>query len=264
MLLHGIFVLAIYAGSNPRQPDTNENIKLGMPSIEKPGYTYLVRKGYVLMHDNAKKGPLWAAFYLNKEYISKNKRKGTFKPDPDLPVGSRSELSDYKGEKGYSRGHMVASGDMRRADDIQAETFYLSNMWPQLQDFNGLGWSHLEDAMRGYCDTKEGAYIYVGPIYDMPRPTIAEQLLPTIGDNKVSVPKGFFRIIVRKKPNGKYEALAFEMPHMKIPSKADLTLYLVSVRKVEKDTNLNFDRNLSQVVQDSFETVKPKKLWAKP
>lgn len=263
MLLHGIFVLAICAGSSPRQPDVNENIRLGMPSIEKPGYTYLVRKGYVLMHDNTKKGPLWAAFYLNKNLLSTKPRKGSFKPDPDLPVGSRAELSDYKGS-GFSRGHMVASGDMRRAPDIQAETFYLSNMWPQLQELNGQGWGHLEDQMRSYCNTAEGAYIYVGPIFNKPLPASAKKLPATIGGNKVAVPKAFFRIIVRKNSAGKYEALAFEMPHMKIPAKADLAPYLVSIRKVENDTNLNFDSNLPKDVQDSFEKIKPKKLWAKP
>src|SRR5262245_13167622 len=102
-------------------------VKMGIPG--KSG-TPLCRKGYALSHDPARKTPIWVAEYLDKSKASgKLDRSDNFKPDPDLPVGDRAELADYKSaSKKYDRGHMSAAKDNAWDADAMDQSFYLSNM----------------------------------------------------------------------------------------------------------------------------------------
>lgn len=261
MVIQSILLAISLSFGSAGQTSGNENLLLGSPSVEKPGYTLLlVKKGFVVMHDNVRKGPLWVTFLMRKEYVANNPREGSFAADDALPVGQRAELDDYY-KSGFDRGHMAASADMRRADNIQADSFLLSNIWPQNHTLNAGAWAQLEALMRGYAVKSGAVQIYVGPVFTRPLPANAPPIPKTIGIGKVAVPTGFYRIIVRKKADGHYEALAFEMPNAPVSKKADLAIYLVSVRQVELDTSLDFCNNLSKVEQDSFETTRPRKLW---
>src|SRR5207247_1380708 len=131
------------------------------------------RKGFVLLHDDTRKVPLWCAYKMIPAWLSDRPRldNSAFKPDPDLPRGSRAELSDYR-NAGFDRGHMVPSDDMRRSDAIQAECFYLSNMVPQDSLLNERAWKKLEERVRGWIKESDETYICAGPVFGMPLKTI--------------------------------------------------------------------------------------------
>ena len=79
------------------------HLKYGTPSINGK---ILEREGYVLLHDSLKKVPLWVSYHLTRQHLQgTQERIDRFKPDPDLQVGKKAELSDYKGS-GYDRGHI--------------------------------------------------------------------------------------------------------------------------------------------------------------
>jgi endonuclease G len=56
-------------------------------------------------------------------------------------------LEDYKGS-GYDRGHLCPAADMTLNKTSMSETFYLSNMSPQMPGFKLGKWSTLEDQVR--------------------------------------------------------------------------------------------------------------------
>lgn len=89
----------------------NDNIKYGYPGGNG---RILVKKYYVILHEDSLRVPGWVAYHLTRHDLEGTSiRKNRFRPDPDIPVGSRAELIDYK-KSGYDRGHMAPVGDFKR------------------------------------------------------------------------------------------------------------------------------------------------------
>lgn len=225
-----------------------EFAKYGVPQNDG---TLLCRKGYLLGYNKDRKTPSWVAEHLTSERAdSSMARSNNFQPDPDLEEGERAELSDYKGS-GFDRGHMAPAGDMRWDLQAMTESFFLSNMVPQV----GIGmnrgiWKDLEEKVRHWAINRGEVYIYTGPIY--------EGDLKTIGSDKVAVPSRLFKIIYDPV---QVEAIAFIMPNQKLKA-SDMPSYIVPIREVEKETGLNFLSKLRKNIRDSLETETAEGLWS--
>ena len=130
--------------------------------------------------------PDWVLEVLSKDrFKGDGNRSGLkFRADPDLPAGERSEPKDYSKEanpKRFAQGHMAPAADMKFSQDAMKESFFLSNIAPQV----GLGlnsgiWSDLERLTRQWICGHGELVVISGPIYG-DRPA-------TIGDDKVAVP----------------------------------------------------------------------------
>ena len=83
---------------------------------------------------------------LDIEYANGN-RMENFRPDQRIPKRFRASLEAYKGS-GFDRGHLAASANLNETDIQNSETFLLSNMSPQLPEFNQKIWRDLEIAVR--------------------------------------------------------------------------------------------------------------------
>ena len=76
-----------------------------------------------------------------------------FQPDPLLPAGMRLTSADFD-DWGYQRGHILGSADRLNSKEANGQTFYLSNIMPQLKAFNEQGiWWNLESWLRSTYDT---------------------------------------------------------------------------------------------------------------
>lgn len=228
--------------------DCQEYTKYGVPGSNSD---ILCRKGYLLAHSPEKKTPVWVIEHLTTEKASGSlSRNDAFKADPDLPKGQRAEISDYK-NSGYDKGHMAPSADMAWDEDAMAESFYLSNMVPQV----GIGmnrgiWKDLEALVRKWVIKRGSVYIFTGPIYE-------GETIDDIGRNKVAVPTHLYKIVYDP---GKAEAISFVMPNAKLLS-TDMPKYIVTIRDIEKRTGLNFLSELDNQVQDTVESKKAVDLW---
>lgn len=211
----------------------------------------LCRKGYLLSHDPARKTPAWVAEHLTRDKAKKNaQRSNNFRPDSDLERGRRAELSDYKGS-GYDRGHMAPAADMAWDGQAMSESFYLSNMVPQVGAGMNRGiWAELEKKVRAWVLERGELYVYSGPIYP---PGEAK----TIGPNSVAVPEFLYKIVLDPE---KKEALAVIMPNRKL-STQDLPKYLVSIDEVEEKTGLQFFSTLPAREQERMESTRAPRLW---
>jgi len=225
-----------------------EYMKLGLPGNQGE---LLCRKGYLLSHSPDNKTPIWVIEHLTEEKASGTiPRYNKFEADPDLNVGERAELGDYKGSK-FDRGHMAPAADMRWAQQAMEECFYLSNMVPQVgRGFNQGIWKNLEEHVRDWAINRGELYVFTGPIYD-------GGVKEVIGKNKVAVPTHLYKIVYD--PH-KAEAIAFIMPNQKLNS-ADMPSYIVTIRDIEKKTGLDFLSSLDKPVQDLIETKKATMLW---
>lgn len=72
---------------------------------------------------------------------------------------------------------------MEFALDAYNETFFTSNISPQVRNFNNGVWNRLEQKVRYWAVKYDGIYVITGGVL--------ESSLMTIGKEKVSVPKFF-------------------------------------------------------------------------
>ena len=144
----------------------------------------------------------WVLHRLVKEAtLGKAERSNDFLSDPLVESGS-AVAQDYS-RSGYDRGHLCPAGDFKHDKELQDETFYMSNMSPQLPDFNRGIWSDLENKVRSWVKKRGELIIITGPIL--------KKGLPTIGRmNKIAIPEKFYKIIYDPATE---EAIAFLFPN---------------------------------------------------
>ena len=134
--------------------------------IPPPASGEVVKHTYYTIDYNEKhEQPNWVFYRLTIENTKgKAKRKDDFRPDPSVSTGS-AELSDYKGS-GYDRGHLCPAADMKQSDQAMSETFFLSNMSPQVPSFNRGIWAKLEAEVRRQIKGEDDTlYVITGPIF---------------------------------------------------------------------------------------------------
>ncbi|ANQ48195.1 DNA/RNA non-specific endonuclease [Flammeovirga sp. MY04] len=207
----------------------------GVQIIEHNYYTI----GYNEQHEQA----AWVAYELTKQELFKAaNRSNDFRSDHKVDTYS-ADLSDYKGS-GYDRGHLAPAADMSFNSDAMSESFYLSNMSPQIAEFNRGIWKNLEEQFRVWAYDLKNMYIITGPIL--------EDGLPTIGSNQVSVPKYYYKLALHvDEKNNTYEGICFIIPNK--GSSTPLKEYIVTIDALEEMTGMNFFSAVADSIEDKFE-----------
>jgi endonuclease G, mitochondrial len=196
--------------------------------------TVVNHKSYTFCFDDSLKFTKWVSYILTDEMLQKQVCKRTNDFRPDTSVSNSPQLADYK-KCGYDRGHLVNAEDMRFDLESESETFYLTNMAPQVPSFNRGIWKKLESQTRTWAKAHKKLYVITGGIL--------KDSIKYIG-NKVPVPPSFFKIIYDGQTN---TAIAFIMENNHHAS--HLIKYAVTIDKIENETKIDF----LQVLEDSIE-----------
>lgn len=203
-------------------------VPYGTPSTAA-NHPVICRTAYILEHDPVAKIPNWVAWTLTPDHaIGCVARSNAFATDQSLPNGAHSTPADYA-HSGYDQGHLANDADMSWDDQVEHESFYMSNMSPQLPSVNRGTWKNLESAERAWVySSKHPFTIYAGNVYSSSS--------KTIGDDKVVVPDSLFKILT---DNTTKKTYAFLFPH-KDGLDSDFTKYQVTVADVEKASGITF------------------------
>ncbi|MCR5130525.1 MAG: DNA/RNA non-specific endonuclease [Prevotella sp.] len=176
--------------------------------------------------------------------------------DPDLDSKYHFTSDPYR-YSGYDHGHIMASADRSYSYNNKAntQTFYMTNMQPQVNSFNAKVWANMEAKVRSWNTNnfRDTLYVVKGGTIDR-----WDQIITTIGSgqNKIPVPKYFFMAVLCKKSStnttaaGGYRALGFWIQH-KSNSDTDLRPYVVNIDELEEKTGIDFFCNLP----DQYEKV---------
>lgn len=217
----------------------SDNLALGAPSAN---LCIVDREGYALGYSEEHEQAAWVVYRLTAKELKKPvKRKDRFKPDPEIPTGSAA-LADYKGAP-YDRGHLAPFRDQAWSRKVREESFFLSNMSPQVQGFNRGIWGALEDQAREWAERDTALWVSSGPVL--------EPGLPTIGKNRVSVPKAYFKVLLDLQ--GRTKAIGFLLRNE--PSSQPLETFAVSIDSVEALTGLDFFGALPDSLESRLEAV---------
>jgi endonuclease G len=211
----------------------------------------LHRTGYVLSYNVGYRLANWVAWALTAtEALSTEvERDDSFKADPDL-IGKSAQLSDYK-KSDYDRGHLAPAGDMKWSELAMEESFYLSNVCPQVSGLNQGIWKTIEGECRQWAVDYGEVWIVTGPV-------VKEGAL-RIGKNEVVVPQYFYKVICRFSDN-KYHGIAFLLENQAY-KEVDWKSLVIPVDSVEKITGLDFFPLLPDREEESMESVVDVSIW---
>lgn len=169
-----------------------------------------------------------------------------FQPDPAVETSLQLSTSEC-GQSGFQRGHIIASEDRIMTKDANGQTFYMTNIQPQIGEFNTGVWQKLENQVRTYAPTNDTDTLWVvkGGTIDN-----SEQILKyTV--NGFIVPKYFFMALLMKNKYG-YKAMGIWIEH-KANNSTTLSNYIVNIDELERLTGIDFFCNLPDDVEDHVE-----------
>jgi DNA/RNA non-specific endonuclease len=179
------------------------------------------------------------------------KRTDAWAWDPIIPQKYSTE-SMFK-NSGYDRGHLVASHDRVYSREANMQTFYYSNMSPQLPSFNQKYWAKLEKQVQDWGRNKSFRDIlYVakgGTIRD-------DQVENTKVKGRIVVPKYYWMAMVVKK-GATYHGLAFWLEHKEWDMKTPMMTVAISIDELEKKLGFDLFHNFPDEIENKFEAEDP-------
>lgn len=225
------------------EKDTRNFIAFNLPS--ELGNQIIKRPFYTLSYNKTHEQADWVAYTMLPfpDSISV-KRKDAFREDP-LVEGGSATLDDYK-KSGFDRGHLAPAKAMSFSKESMSESFFLSNMSPQVGiGFNRGIWRFLEAQVYKWSKESDSLYVVTGPVLDNP--------LGTIGENKVSIPRSYYKTILRFKGN-EITGIGFLLKNEK--SKESFFKFATSIDSIEKITGIDFYHEMDSILQSKVEANK--------
>lgn len=271
----------------PGMPD--EITRLEFPKVKKGTSEVIVHEtdqygvNFCTEFDTSKKSQRWSCYavyksnnlkgwnrdkWWSKEGVSWNGKtwyKDPFQLDPQLPANVQPGVNEFssssmpsEGITYFQRGHIVASEDRICSKDVNGQTFYMTNMQPQIEEFNTGIWKDMEGKIRNlltYNMSTQTAYAN-DTMYVCKGGTIdkSEQILGYT-KNGFIVPKYFFAAVMIKNKSG-HKAIGFWFEHKKYyPSTEKLSAHIVNIAKLEELTGIDFFCNLPDDEERLIENV---------
>jgi endonuclease G len=198
--------------------------------------------GYTISYNEEFRLPNWVAYELIRSEIQgKEKYAGNFTIDPDVK-GISATNKDYL-HSGYDKGHLAPVADMKWNAIAMRESFYFSNICPQHPMLNRRCWKDLEKKIRDWVIADSAMIIICGPLI--------ENGTKVIGNNRVIVPQGFFKVILSPYVSPP-QAVGFIFKNE--ASTESLRKYAVTVDSVETVTSMNFFTLLPSELENKIES----------
>ena len=157
---------------------------------------------------------------------------------------------------GYDRGHQIPQADRINTSNNGAanvQTYYGTNMTPQINSFNSGIWAALEGRVRDWSKSTDTLYVVTGCLLDgNPNYTYDES------GHRIRVPSGYFKALLAFGGNsstakakfkdyekdGYFTGIGFIFEHKDYGKNANVMDYAVTLDELEKRTGFDFFVNL--------------------
>lgn len=230
---------------------------LELPRLQEGQENYFVthrllsgQVNYSIEYDVSRRHARWVAFTLDAcSSVKSVKRTDAWQWDPIVPSAYSTE-GWLRGTK-YSRGHLIASADRLASREANEQTFYYTNISPQLQEHNGGIWQRLEQWLQNLGRNERARNV----IYIAKGGTIRDhEVLPQRIRDKMVVPKFYYMAIVLERA-GSYQGIAFWTEHRPYDHAVKLRALAMSIDELEVRTGLDFFPNFPDEFEDPFERM---------
>lgn len=242
---------------NKPQPLTTVDLPKGVLNYEPTqfvGNQKIRHQYYSISYSTQHKNPEWVAYELRGNRLNtKNAvERENFVSDPKTEA--EVSTSDFI-NSGYDRGHLVPAFDMNFNQKAMREACYLTNVSPQVPEFNRGIWKKLETKVRNWAKANKRLYVVTGPILrhnakDAPR--LKDQ------EDNPTIPRGFYKVILDyDAPEKKGIGFLFKNKDIDQP----IENFVVSIDRVEAYTNLDFFPQLTANEQQELEAIVNPAAW---
>ena len=244
---------ALGTAPEPEQPDAPTDLEktkwLEVPAMKNSALGYYSHsfkmngntyRNYSFGWSQKDRVALWVAYPLCKLYTNGSAgRTNAWALDPLLGNNSAAPFGGYCGD--YARGHQLPSADRQCCYDANAQTFYGTNMTPQLNAHNEGIWSSLENKVRNIANSSDTTYVVTGVVVS----ASGKKEKDSYG-NSVTVPDAYFKVLLRYSKSstlGQWNAAAFYLEHRSYSGNISKE-HSMSVDELEKKTGFDFFVNL--------------------
>jgi endonuclease G, mitochondrial len=216
---------------NQRPPQDLKTCQVHSPYgfPQTTGVSPICRQAFLVGYDATAKIPKYVTYTLEpKNALGCFPRTNAFVADASVKGGARPD--DYAGT-GYDKGHAAPDGDLSWDQQVEYESFLMTNMFPQAGSLNRGIWKLLETSIRGWTVQRNQSYtIYTGAIYTPNNPKIGSGVI---------VPHGFYKIVIN---NSTKEFAGWGFPHVKpYPNLGnDLTKFRMTVAQIQNASGVTF------------------------
>ncbi len=217
-------------------------------------------RNYSACYSRRHRCPVWVAAPLHPSYRAEAGRTDRFRFDPTLPVDAQPLLRNSYGD--YTRGHLLGSVERTVTREANAQTFYASNIAPQLgRGFNAANgaWNNLEIFVdRQIC--ADTLYVVTGCLFadytDAGGRTIEASATHNKNDGAaVAVPTAYYKALLctragdtgRRAADCKSSELkcaAFVVGHYDAKGRKPSAADMMSVAELERLTGETFFANI--------------------
>ena len=222
---------------------------LELPAMDNPNLGYYAHhfkmngktyRNYSFGWSQKDRVALWVAYPLCKLYTNGSAgRTNAWALDPLLGEDSAAPFGGYAGD--YARGHQLPSADRQCCYEANAQTFYGTNMTPQLNAHNEKIWADLESKVRGYANTSDTTYVVTGVIVS----ASSKKERDSYGQS-VTIPDAYFKAVLKYSKSstlGTWNAAAFYLEHRAYSGSVGKE-YSMSIDELEEMTGIDFFVNL--------------------
>ena len=229
-------------------------------------------RNYTHLYDKSTYTSMWTAYPLWKGTTG-GSRNESWAKNPSTNIPESAQINTWNGSYGvnysgtinntiYSRGHQIPDADRSGNAKMQEQTYYATNLVPQVQDyFNGGIWMNLEGGIRGAIPASDTLYVVTGVAFKKVGGNETVTYIKPAKDSKsCPVPNYFWKVVMKVKRSGNTvtsaSAVGFWFDHKQYASKDDYANYAVTVDQIEEWTGFDFFVNLPDGVEDVAEDNK--------
>lgn len=230
----------------------------------------------------SQKHSAWVAFSFDPVTAQDNVARTNEWNQDDPHIDNSVEVTEsmHKSD-GYDKGHLCASEDRVYSTSANKQTFYYSNISPQIGSFNQKYWAALEKQVQAWGrstinGTYDKLYVVKGGTTDRLLTNFTgvkkanDGLYPTTNADGLTLgglicPSYYYMALLSEKA-GVYHTIAFLVPHSELlpekPGKDEFMVYAVSIKNLEYETGIDFFCNLPNEIEKTVEATYSADDWA--
>ncbi|MBO4671408.1 MAG: DNA/RNA non-specific endonuclease [Bacteroidales bacterium] len=156
-------------------------------------------RNYSYYWDYSNRVSLWVAYPLNSSYFGDSGRSETWGYDPYLPAAKQQNVSGGYSKNGtvwYQRVQQLPSNDRTASDEINATTFYGTNIVPMIHDLNESVWSTIEGKVHSWAALSDTLYVVSGCVVKGAKDYVLDR-----SREKITIPVAFYKAVLRYSKN---------------------------------------------------------------
>ena len=165
----------------------------GQAPTGRSGDRIICHSFYVISYSTTLRDPVWTSYRQTREMSVGGdgiaRYHGEFRPQPGLTAAQQGDHDDYVNPP-YDRGHLTPAND---AEDMahQSDTFFITNVVPQVSELNEHLWANLEAAVHQLAATQGPVFIVTGATFAANPPLMHR----TGQQGRIAVPDATFKAI---------------------------------------------------------------------